>query len=163
MGGYPDPVLALLLITRVVIGDVFPARALPALDGQPATLPAAGRVVVIDLFATWCGPCRQSLPLLERLRARFGDRVTFVSVSEDSGADAAAQVARYAQELKLSGPFLLDVDHALYDRLVVRKLPTTYIVDRHGVVRHINNGFGPGYERRLARWIEDTLRADPTP
>src|SRR5262249_26010577 len=95
----------------------------------------------------------------ERLRAQLGDRVAFVAVSEDEGPAAAERVARFAAELGLSGPVVLDGDHALYGRLVVRKLPTTYVVDSHGIVRHINNGFGPGYERRIRRWIEDTLRA----
>ena len=155
--------LALLLVTRVVIGDAFPARVLPALDGHAVELPAAGRVVVIELFATWCAPCRQSLPQLERLRSRFGDRVTFVTVSEDEGADAVERVSGFAADLKLSGTVLLDRDHALYEQLVVRKLPTTYVVDSRGIVRHINNGFGPGYERRLAGWIEQTSRAEAVP
>jgi cytochrome c biogenesis protein CcmG, thiol:disulfide interchange protein DsbE len=156
-------VLALLLVTRVVIGDAFPKGELPTLDGEVVELPPAGRVVVVELFATWCGPCRESLPLLERVRARFGDRVTFVTVSEDVDPRAAAKVARFAAELALPGPILLDRDHALYDQLVVRKLPTTYVIDHAGVVRHINNGFGPGYARRITGWIEQELRAAPSP
>jgi len=93
------------------------------------------------------------------LRARYGERVTFISVAEDDGPDAAADVARYAAQLGLHVTVVLDKSHALSDRLVLRKLPTTYVVDADGVVRHINNGFGPGYERRLAGWIEQTLPA----
>ncbi len=150
--------LALLLVTRIVIGDAFPVRTLPDLDGHPVAVPPRGRVVVVDVFATWCAPCRESLPRIERLRSRFGDRVAFVSVSEDEGPDAAERVARFAAGLRVSGPFLLDSDHALSGRLILRTLPTTYVIDAGGVVRHINNGFGRGYERRLQRWIEDTLR-----
>jgi thiol-disulfide isomerase/thioredoxin len=156
-------VLALLLATRVLIGDAFPVHVLPTLDGHEVQLPPRGQVVVVDVFATWCEPCRESMPLLERLRSRYGDRVAFVGVSEDEGPDATERVIRFTSGLRVSGPFLLDSDHALSGRLVLRKLPTTYVIDADGVVRHINNGFGPGYERRVAGWIEDTLRRQRSP
>jgi thiol-disulfide isomerase/thioredoxin len=156
-------VLAALLVTRVVIGAAFPAHTLPATDGHPIVVPAPNHVVVVDVFATWCAPCREALPIIDRVRSRFDERVTFISVSVDDGPDAAERVLHFASTLGVSGPFLLDSDHALSGELVLRKLPTTYIIDADGIVRHINNGFGPGYERRLQGWIEDTLRRDPRP
>ncbi|HKA86027.1 MAG TPA: TlpA disulfide reductase family protein [Haliangiales bacterium] len=152
--------LVLLLVTRVIIGDAFPPRQLADGDGAAVDVVAPGKIVVVDFFATWCEPCRDELPILEGLRARFGDRVTFVTVSEDTGADARDRVARFAAEMRLGAPILFDADHALYERLGVRKLPTTYVVDATGTVRHINNGFGPGYRARVARWIAETLRAE---
>jgi thiol-disulfide isomerase/thioredoxin len=150
---------ALLLVTRIVIGDAFPPERLMGADGTAVDVVVPGQIVVVDLFATWCEPCRDELPILEDLRARFGDRVAFVTISEDTGADARDKVARFAAQMKLRAPILFDGDHALYERLGVRKLPTTYIVDATGTVRHINNGFGPGYRARVAKWIADTLRA----
>jgi thiol-disulfide isomerase/thioredoxin len=155
--------LGLLLATRILIGDSFPEMQLPSLASGEVALPAAGHVVVVELFATWCDSCRDALPIMERLREHFGDRVTFVTVGEDEGDDARAKVVRFAAALQLSGPVLLDADHALYDRLGVRKLPTAYVIDALGVVRHIDNGFGPGYEARLTRWIESTLEGRDRP
>jgi thiol-disulfide isomerase/thioredoxin len=148
-------VIPILLATRVLIGEPFPAQKLPQLAGATVTVPAAEHVVVVDFFATWCGPCHEALPILVKLREKFGDRVTFVFISEDEAS--REKVARFAADFKLGGPVLLDADHAVYDRVGVRKLPTTYIIDSAGIVRHINNGFGPGYEGRMTRWLRQTL------
>jgi len=152
-------VIALFLATRVLIGDAFPAASLPTLDGQMVALPASGQVLVVEIFATWCASCHEALPIVEGLRKRFGSDLVVVTVSEDEGKDARAKLERMADETGLTGPILLDPDHDLYRRLGVRKLPTTYIVDDKGVVRHIDNGFGPGYPSRLSGWTRQTLRA----
>jgi thiol-disulfide isomerase/thioredoxin len=157
-GGYGKDVIALLLATRVLLRDPFPAVTLPAFDGHDISLPAAGDVLVVEVFATWCVPCKQALPILERLRHRFAGKVTFVPVSEDDGEEAREKIAGFLRATGFSGAIFLDSDHALYRRLGVRKLPTAYIVDRQGVVRHIDNGFGPGYEERLTGWLRKTLR-----
>jgi len=151
-------VIALLLLTRVLIGDPFPVATLPALDGPAVAVPAHGKVVVVEIWATWCASCHQALPIIEGLRHRFGSEIVVVTVSEDEGEEARAKVARMAADTGLAGPILLDGNHALYQRLGVRKLPTAYVIDAAGVVRHIDNGFGPGYEGRLTKWIEETLR-----
>ncbi len=155
--------LGLALALRILIGDPFPAEELPSLASAKVALPATGQVVVVELFATWCESCRDALPIVARLRERFGDRVTFVTVSEDEGEDARPKVARFADAMGIAEPILLDADHALYDRLGVRKLPTAYVIDAKGVVRHIDNGFGPGYEARLGRWIDSTLHGRDKP
>jgi thiol-disulfide isomerase/thioredoxin len=128
---------------------------LHSLGGGAVELPAAarGKILVVDFFATWCRPCRVGLPALERLRAEFADRnVMFVSVSIDA-ADVQPTVADFARALKVSPPILLDPEHVAFERLGVRKLPTTYVVDARGVVQKINHGCGPGFEARLRRWL----------
>jgi thiol-disulfide isomerase/thioredoxin len=152
-------VIALLLATRVLLGDPFPATSLPALDGPAIALPPRGQVLVVEIFATWCASCHEALPIVEGLRSRFGSDLVVVTVSEDEGEDARAKLTRMAAETGLSGPILLDSRHDLYQRLGVRKLPTAYVVDAEGVVRHIDNGFGPGYKARLVRWVMEALRA----
>jgi thiol-disulfide isomerase/thioredoxin len=144
-----------LLLAAVVIGDPLPALSLRAVPGgERVELPARGRIVVIDLFATWCGPCRESLPALERLRQRFEGRVDFVSIAQD---DDPAKVERFVRQLHLRGRVLLDPDRQAYRALGAHELPTTYIVDGTGIVRRINHGYGRGYEARVAAWIERLL------
>jgi thiol-disulfide isomerase/thioredoxin len=151
-------VLALLL-AAVLIGDPLPALSLASVPGgEPVELAVRGRVTVIDLFATWCGPCRESLPALERLRHRYGDRVEFVSIAQD---DDAAKVARFVHGLHLGGRVLLDPERRAYRALGAHELPTTYVVDADGVVRKINHGYGHGYEARVAGWIEQLLGSRP--
>ncbi len=147
--------MLVLLLAAVLIGDPLPALSLASVPGgESIELPVRGRITAIDLFATWCGPCRESLPVLERLRHRYGDRVEFVSIAED---DDTAKVARFVHELHVGGRVLLDPHRRAYRALGAHELPTTYLVDADGVVRKINHGYGRRYEARVAGWIEQVL------
>jgi thiol-disulfide isomerase/thioredoxin len=151
----------LSLLAAILIGDPLPTLSLTSLPGgQSIELPARGHITVIDLFATWCGVCRESLPVLERLRHRYGDRVEFVSIAQD---DAAAKVVRFVHALHVDGRVLLDPDGRAYRTLGAHVLPTTYLVDGEGVVRKINHGYGRGYEARVARWIEQLFARQAKP
>jgi len=143
-------------LVALLIGDPVPRVQVRATNGAPVELAAVarGHVVVIDFFATWCGPCREQVPVLERLRRRFPD-VEFISVSED---DDPSQIAPFVAEMRIGSRVLHDPGRRAFAALGAHKLPTTYVVDGAGVVRKINNGYGPGYEARLAAWLEQ-LRA----
>ena len=145
----------LILFAAVLIGDPFPALDLTTIQGAPAQLAVKNhRPMVVDFFATWCGPCRDSLPVIERLRQRFGSDVDFISLAED---DDPAKVAAFAAQMKMNTRVLMDRDRRAYRRLGAHTLPTTYVIDRAGVVRKINHGFGKGYEARITGWLEGLL------
>ena len=121
------------------VGDTPPAPSLslPAVDGGEIDIEALqGRVVLVNFWATWCAPCREEMPSLQRLWERLaGDdfEVLAVDVGESRGA-----VRRFLDTLDtpLEFPLLLDEDNAVTQLWPVIGLPTTYVVSRDGRLRY---------------------------
>lgn len=119
------------------------------LDGREHDVRADdGKVRVVDFWATWCDPCRDQLPFLDRLSAEYGSRglsVYAVSFDEDRAA-----VERFLAESPLSFTVLWDKGGAaLSEPLEVTRLPTTLLVDRKGVVREVHLGFEKAEEKKV--------------
>jgi thiol-disulfide isomerase/thioredoxin len=112
-----------------------------------------GKVRVVDFWASWCDPCREQLPFLDRLARTYeadGLFVYAVSFDEDRAA-----LERFLEETPVSFPVLWDKGGAaLSERLEVTRLPTTLLMDRQGVVREVHLGFAPDEERK----VEDAVR-----
>lgn len=109
--------------------------------GKHAFSADRGQVVVIDAWATWCAPCVRSLPQLQTLRRDYagrGLRVYAVSVDEDR-----SQIPTFLATAGVDLPVLLDPGgFVLEDRLKLRQMPTTWVVDRTGHVRFTQESFG---------------------
>ena len=109
-----------------------PALRFTARDGTPKTLvDFCGRVVLVNFWATWCGPCRAEMPSLDRLQAKLGRRLTVLAISEDRrGADA---IDPFLARLKLSAlAVYLDPNNGALQAFGLRGLPTSILVDRDG-------------------------------
>jgi thiol-disulfide isomerase/thioredoxin len=118
-------------------GGALPDLALACLDGGgPARLARLGVPAVVNLWATWCGPCRQELPAFQRFAERAGDRVRVVGVVTRDEADSARA---FATELGLRFPVLLDPDGELMRAVGVSALPATVFVDAAGRVSYLYN------------------------
>jgi thiol-disulfide isomerase/thioredoxin len=114
-----------------------------------------GRVVVIAFFASWCGPCRLELPELARLaRSMSSDPVTFAAVSVD---ERSRDYTRVLSEIDLEGLYV-GWDPALGTAWRVQALPTTWIVDKKGVARHLHQGYAPGGEKEVEEQVRALLR-----
>jgi thiol-disulfide isomerase/thioredoxin len=100
-----------------------------------------GKVVVVDFWATWCGPCKQSFPKLEALSKKVSDKVVIVGVSVD---DEKKGIVEFAKENGASFAIGWDEGHAIANRWKVGTMPTTFIVDATGKVRHIHDGYHDG-------------------
>ena len=140
---------------QVQAGDSFPELSQANLAAQdlPDTV---GRVVLVDFWASWCGPCKASFPALARLHSEFGTRgfvVVGVSVDEKEAAYAAFVK-------KMQPPFAVVRDHEqkLVRAVKVPTMPTSYLIGRDGRVRFVHRGFhGSASEDELRRNIEALL------
>jgi peroxiredoxin len=120
-----------------VVGEPAPDFAAPTLAGDTLALEALrGRAVVLNVWATWCAPCREEMPALDRLyRQHRDDGLVVLAVSVDAGSDAARLVRAFVADLDLAFPVLLDPAGTLQDRFGVNGLPTTFLIDRGGRIR----------------------------
>ena len=99
-----------------------------------------GKVVLLDVWATWCEPCRISLPLYERIEKRYGPRgLKVYAISIDEQTD---QIPLFLTETKLGLPILLDKGGAAAEgELKIETMPTALILDRRGLVRYRHEGY----------------------
>lgn len=142
---------------QLKVGDSVPVLSQFSLEGQvPADL--AGRVVVLDFWASWCGPCKASFPTLMSLQTELGSAgltVLGVSVDENKGA--------YEGFLRKHAPVfptVRDAEHRLVKVVRAPKMPTTYVIDRRGVVRHIHEGYHGDASAKLLRDQVSVLLAE---
>ena len=155
--------------TPDVVRDLLPA-APPApafrvrtLEGKSLELAAllAKGPVILDFWATWCKPCLQALPEIQRVHEKWSARgVTVVGISED-GPRNQSKVRPFASRYRLGYPLTLDEDGSLQSAYHVRSLPTTFVIDRRGRIVHVEQGYRPGLETVLDEALEAVF-ADST-
>jgi thiol-disulfide isomerase/thioredoxin len=114
----------------------LPAPAISLTDAAGNTVDLAelhGKVVLVNLWATWCEPCLREMPSLERLQARLGDRIAVLAVSEDRGGDKVVEPFIAKLGLKSVKTFI-DSRSAVGHAFEVRGLPTSFLIGRDGKV-----------------------------
>src|SRR5467141_2868214 len=113
----------------VRVGDNFPDLSSFPLEGErPASL--RGKIVIVDFWASWCAPCKETFPLLERLHQRFGKKgLIILGVNEDKSRPA---MTAFLQEHPVSFAVVRDSRKKLAASVSVPGLPTSYILDRDG-------------------------------
>jgi peroxiredoxin len=145
------------LASSGLTGQPAPDFALKSSTGENLRLSEyRGDVVMINFWATWCGPCRQEMPLLDELYTRY-QRVGFnllgVNIDDDSGK-AMAMI----EELGVNFPVLFDSRKEVSKMYEVGAMPVTVIVDRAGQVRYVHQGYKPGYENMYLDQVRTLLR-----
>ncbi|HSP77785.1 MAG TPA: TlpA disulfide reductase family protein, partial [Myxococcaceae bacterium] len=118
-----------------------------------------GHGVLLDVWATWCEPCRDALPMYQDLAKHYASRglkVYALNVDEDVRA-----IPPFLEEVKVELPILLDTNAAVSEAVLrVRSMPTTVLVDRKGRVRYVHEGFAEEFLGRYQAEIEELL-AEP--
>ena len=147
------------VVQAVSVGDAAPDCMLSNLTtGQSSTLSQfKGKIVYVDFWASWCGPCAQSFPFLNSLHKQFKDQgVQIVGVNMDEDrAEANAFLA------KLPADFTVMADDSKHcaEAFAVEAMPSSYIIDRQGKVQHIHLGFRDGAAEELRSAIEQLLHS----
>jgi peroxiredoxin len=145
------------LAASVGPGTAAPAFQLPAAAGNPVGLnDLKGQVVLINFWASWCGPCRQEMPLLEQMYRKYkaaGFTLLGVNV-EPKSADAVG----FLKTTPVSFPILFDTESKVSTLYEVSGMPSTVIVDRKGKVRYIHHGYKPGDESEYMDQIRTLMR-----
>jgi thiol-disulfide isomerase/thioredoxin len=111
---------------------------------------------MINFWATWCGPCRQEMPLLEQIHEKYeplGFTMLGVNVEQDS---AAAQ--EWLKSVPVSFPILFDRNSTVSASFGVEAMPSSVLIDREGRVRHIHRGYKPGDESVYADLIRGLVK-----
>lgn len=137
-------------------GDALPAITLPCLGPGPdvALDRLTGRPTLVNLWATWCSPCRDEMPLLQDAQARHGEQVRFLGVDVQDDPEAARW---FLDEQDIGYPHAVDADGELLRQLGIRGLPVTLALDADGrVVDRVTGQLTP---EELQRLIDALLRS----
>jgi peroxiredoxin len=138
-------------------GGSAPDFTLRTADGKNLRLhEQRGRVVLVNFWATWCGPCRQEMPLLEQLHQKYqGSGFTLLGVNVDSDSRQAISLA---SKLGVSFPVLLDGEKTVSKLYDLNSMPSTLLIDRDGKVRYVHRGYQAGYEALYEKQIRELLK-----
>ncbi|SJM91773.1 Redoxin domain protein [Crenothrix polyspora] len=139
------------------VGQAAPQFTLPTLQqGQPTALSQyAGKVVYLDFWASWCAPCRTSFPLLNKLHEKLkaqGFEVVAINLDEDK-----TKAEQFLKEIPVAFTVLTDAKGEWSDKFVVESMPTSFIIDKQGVVQNIHHGFTASDIGELEKKITELL------
>lgn len=144
--------------THALTGKPAPDFTLPNLTGEEVSLAnhRGKDVVVLDFWASWCPPCREGLPVLDRVAKRYADKP--VAVYAVNIRESPNLVAEFAKAQGLTLPILLDDTGVIADDYGVTGIPQTVVIGRDGVIREIRVGMSMwGFEEELAAEIDAAL------
>ena len=134
-----------------------PAFTLSSLSGQQSGLSQyKGQVVMVNFWATWCGPCQQEMPLLDQMYKKYKPAgFTLIGVNVDK---EGAAVKELLARKPVSFPVLLDPANQVSKQYHVDEMPSSVIIDRKGNIRYIHRGYRPGDENEYQDRIRQLIR-----
>jgi peroxiredoxin len=141
----------------VTIGQPAPDFTLKDMQGKNFNLTEQrGNIILINFWASWCGPCRKEMPVLQELQDKYQDlgvQVWGINVEQENQAGKD-----FLANLDLSFSIFFDETNKLSETYDVQAMPTTVLVDRDGIVRYVYRGFKDGYGKKYAKAIKKLIR-----
>lgn len=141
-----------------LVGNAAPAFSRPAVTNATGTVSSDelhGKVTIVDFWATWCEPCKKSFPKLQELNVKYkASGLQIVGVSEDDDTDG---IATFAKSLGAKFPLVWDQEKSIAAKWQPKSMPTTFILDRNGVVRFVHLGYHDGEEATIEQEIKGLL------
>ncbi len=138
-------------------GFLAPDFTLQTLDGETITLSELrGQAVLVNLWASWCVPCRAEMPAMQRVYDEYKGQGFVVLAVNVTSQDSASAAAAFVRQYGLNFPILLDVEGSVSRAYEQRAFPTSFFIGRDGVIREVVIG-GPMAEALLRTRVESLL------
>ena len=140
-----------------LVGRSAPPFDLPAqAGGSRASIDAArGKVILVDFWATWCDPCKESFPRYQALMDEFDGELEIIGISVDDEPDS---IGSFGKETGVKFPLAWDRDKRVAKTYDPHAMPTSFLIDRDGIVRRIYEGYHSGDEKKIESDIRRLLR-----
>jgi cytochrome c biogenesis protein CcmG, thiol:disulfide interchange protein DsbE len=143
------------------VGEQAPDFVLRSLDGSVVRLSdLRGKVVLVNFWATWCGPCKAEMPDLQAVYEQHKDQLIVLAVNAESASveETRRLVTDFRDELNLTFPIVLDTpEGAVFNQYKLQGLPDSFFVDRNGIIRSVS--IGPMNKETILKKLEETQRA----
>lgn len=143
-----------------LVGKSAPDFSAESVTGEgPATLKdAKGSVVILDFWATFCGPCKKSFPKYQALVEQFGGEVNVLAVSVDEPDSVTKeQIVEFAKSTGVKFAVVWDKEQKAVKLYSPETMPTSFIIDKEGVVRHVHAGYKDGEEDKITQEVKALL------
>ncbi len=151
--GMPDP--------SKMVGEPAPTFSGNDFDGKPIALEQLrGKVVVLDFWATWCGPCLMAMPSIQNLHEKYGQKPVVILGINTDRAGMEKKIRATLKSKKVTFRQFLDTDSSLGMQYRVTGIPCTFVIDQKGVIRNVHQGYSPMLEKELVREIDKLLAGD---
>jgi cytochrome c biogenesis protein CcmG, thiol:disulfide interchange protein DsbE len=139
-----------------LVGAPAPAFELRDIAGREQTLGVyAGKVLIVDFWATWCEPCKQSFPAYQKLVTKMSGDLGIVGLSQD---DDAKGIPAFLSATGATFPIAWDDGKAVAKAYDPPTMPTAYVIDRSGIVRFVHVGYRAGDEATLEDEVRSLMR-----
>jgi cytochrome c biogenesis protein CcmG, thiol:disulfide interchange protein DsbE len=139
----------------VKVGDKAPTFTIDSLNDQGKATVEPGKVTLVDFWATWCEPCKKSFPKYQELYVKYkASGLEIVAVSVDDEQDG---IADFTKNFGAKFPVGWDDGKKIAEKWRPEGMPTAFVIDKEGVVRHVHKGYHDGEEKEIEKEIKDLL------